>query len=251
MTSGTGPATSSGSAVTLATPDLKPSSLPFLTCATGPYRPTTLFANGPWVPKSSQGYCALWPTGPCASRRYAQPYRSVVRLPNVWLCQGAVFGSGSATGDFLLQEIDGFADRGGIVRRYVGCDPDVVVLRPRDRPDELERRDGDLTPVGKLRVEEAADAAGRSLTNDRCALVLFEAGREDFRPGAATIVQDDGHRQLVRIGETELFDGGRGPPVAALYDRGERRLPIQEPARHRVRGADPANVAAQIEEQIG
>src|SRR5438477_11308159 len=56
MTAGTGPATSSGSAVTLAMPDLKRSSLPFLTCATGPYRPATLFANGPWVPKSSQGY---------------------------------------------------------------------------------------------------------------------------------------------------------------------------------------------------
>src|SRR5437773_3159496 len=61
MTSGTGPATSSGSAVTLATPDLKPSSLPFLTCAPRPYRPSALFANGPWVPKSSQGYC---PAGP-------------------------------------------------------------------------------------------------------------------------------------------------------------------------------------------
>src|SRR5256885_4913160 len=56
MTSGTGPATSSWSAVTLATLDLKPSSLPFLTCARRPYRPATLFANGPWVPKSSQGY---------------------------------------------------------------------------------------------------------------------------------------------------------------------------------------------------
>src|SRR5207253_6178721 len=55
MTSGTGPATSSGSAVTLATPDLKPSSLPFLTCASGPYRPGALFANGPSVPKPSQG----------------------------------------------------------------------------------------------------------------------------------------------------------------------------------------------------
>src|SRR5204862_119939 len=65
MTSGTGPATSSGSAVTLATPDLKPSSLPFLTCATGPYRATTLFANDPWVPKSSQGY---WPRRPAPQK---------------------------------------------------------------------------------------------------------------------------------------------------------------------------------------
>src|SRR6266850_240376 len=61
ITSGTGPATSSESAVTLATPDLKPSSLPFLTCAPRPYRASALFANGPWVPKSSQGYCAAGP----------------------------------------------------------------------------------------------------------------------------------------------------------------------------------------------
>src|SRR5919201_5471932 len=66
MTSGTGPATSRVSAVTLATLCLKRSSLPFLTCATGPYRPRTLFANGPWVPKSSgRAYgsasaCRLW-----------------------------------------------------------------------------------------------------------------------------------------------------------------------------------------------
>src|SRR5436190_12195471 len=101
MTSGTGPATSSGSAVTLATPDLKPSSLPFLTCAPRPYRPRTLFANGPWVPNSSQGEVRGPAPESLSAGRSAQAYRSLVRLPR---CRS----------DLLLEYFDRLRDRSRI-----------------------------------------------------------------------------------------------------------------------------------------
>src|SRR4030081_1908309 len=139
-----------------------------------------------------------------ALRRYAQAYRSLVRLSNVWPSDGS-FADSSTARDLLLQDRGRFVER----RRVIGLDvrwyPDVVVLRSGLRASQLLDRDRKLCTVAEMVRARGAEEPDGLLPDDRRGFFLLELHGEDLGVRCAPVVENEDYRKLICGGQSQVF----------------------------------------------